>query len=98
GGLELLTWRTDTFGYAEEWDESSGRYRGLRGGQLVEVSEDNTSGLLVRPEAVRRQEEAETPPEPLDRPTPGSTGSGTSGWASENSGTKTTTTVSPPVP
>ncbi|MCC6174343.1 MAG: DUF499 domain-containing protein [Chloroflexi bacterium] len=58
-GLELLTWRTDTFGYADEWDEAAGRYRGLRGGTLVDVSEDNLSGLLVRPEAVARQEAAE---------------------------------------
>ncbi|MFN8634269.1 MAG: Swt1 family HEPN domain-containing protein [Chloroflexota bacterium] len=59
-GLGLLTWRTDTFGYADAWDESAGRYRGLRGGQLVSLSEENVTGLLVRPEAVRRQEEAET--------------------------------------
>ncbi len=28
-GLEQLTWREDTFAYAEAWDEARGRYQGL---------------------------------------------------------------------
>ncbi len=34
-GLALLTWQQDTFAYAESYDEAAGRYRGLRGGQVV---------------------------------------------------------------
>jgi len=52
-GLALLPWQ-DTFGYAEDFDEAAGRYRGLRGGQQVAVSSDSP-GLLVRPDVARRQ-------------------------------------------
>jgi hypothetical protein len=31
-GLEQLTWKTDTFAYAESWDEARSRYLGLRSG------------------------------------------------------------------
>ncbi|MBA2592967.1 MAG: ATP-binding protein [Gammaproteobacteria bacterium] len=60
-GLELLTWRSDTFGFAESCDEAAGRYRGLRGGQVISVSPDSV-GLLVKPEVARRQLDAEVPP------------------------------------
>ncbi len=97
-GLGLLTWRSDTFGYADEWDEAAGRYRGLRSGQLVNVSEDNVAGLLVRPDAVRRQEEAETPPQ-VDEKTGlgGDTSNGTPGWTNggRTGGGATTTGVPP---
>jgi hypothetical protein len=33
-GLALLTWEHDAFAYAENYDESAGRYRGLRSGAL----------------------------------------------------------------
>jgi predicted AAA+ superfamily ATPase len=96
-GLGLLTWRSDTFGYADEWDEEAGRYRGLRGGQHVSVSEDNQSALLVRPEAVQRQEEAETP---LSEPGP-SVASGavarTSGWTGGSPGSVTAGPVGPAI-
>jgi hypothetical protein len=47
-GLRLLTWSQDTFAYTESFDEEAHRYRGLRCGEIVNVSEDNPSGLLVR--------------------------------------------------
>ena len=61
-GLELLTWRSDTFGFAESYDEAAGRYRGLRGGQLVGFSPES-AGLLVKPDVAERQldVEASTP-------------------------------------
>jgi hypothetical protein len=40
---------------------AAGRYRGLRCGQLVRLSEDNLSGSLVRPEVAKRQQAAERP-------------------------------------
>ena len=58
-GLALLTWEHDAFAYAESYDESAGRYRGLRFGALVNITEDDT-GLLVRPEVARRQIDQET--------------------------------------
>jgi predicted AAA+ superfamily ATPase len=58
-GLNLLTWQSDTFAFAESYDEAAGRYRGLRGGQLVTVSADS-SGLLVKPDIAATQMKAET--------------------------------------
>jgi hypothetical protein len=62
-GLSLITWQSETFGYAEGFDEAAGRYRGLRGGQRVSVSPDS-SGVLVKPEITRHQLDAEVPPPP----------------------------------
>jgi predicted AAA+ superfamily ATPase len=70
-GLALLTWQTDTFAYAESYDEAAARYRGLRGGQQVAVSADS-SGLLVKPDVARRQMDKElAPPGPDEGPGPG---------------------------
>ena len=60
-GLALLTWQSDTFGYAESFDDAAGRYLGLRGGQAFNVSPES-AGLLVKPDVVRRQLDAEIPP------------------------------------
>ncbi|MGH8701128.1 MAG: hypothetical protein ACREVR_08155, partial [Burkholderiales bacterium] len=60
-GVALLTWRSDTFGFAEGYDEAAGRYRGLRGGQLVSLSPEST-GLLVRPDVAQQQLDVEAPP------------------------------------
>jgi len=61
-GLSLLTWESDTFAYADSYDEALGRYRGLRTGANVNLS--SASGLLVKPDAARRQKTAEQPPAP----------------------------------
>jgi hypothetical protein len=58
-GVALLTWQTDAFAYAESYDESAGRYPGLRGGQRVALSTDS-AGLLVKPDVARRQIDSET--------------------------------------
>jgi hypothetical protein len=58
-GLRLLTWSQDSFAYAESFDDAAGRYRGLRCGEVVNISEDNLSGLLVRPEVALKQHQAE---------------------------------------
>jgi hypothetical protein len=57
-GVALLTWQPDTFGYAESYDEAAGRYRGLRSGQVINISADD-AGLLVKPDVAQRQLEAE---------------------------------------
>jgi hypothetical protein len=57
-GLALLTWHSDTFAYAESFDDAAGRYRGLRAGQGVMVSAED-AGLIVKPEVARRQLDAE---------------------------------------
>lgn len=77
-GVALLTWQSDTFAYAESHDESAGRYRGLRGGEMVSLSVDDL-GLLVKPDPARRQMDAEaavpapgSAPEPCPDPAAGS--------------------------
>lgn len=59
-GVPLLMWPQDSFAYAESFDETAGRYLGLRCGQLVNISEDNLSGLLVKPEPALKQYQTET--------------------------------------
>lgn len=60
-GLGLLLWQQEGFAYADSFDEAAGRYRGLRGGQLVNVTGSDMSGLLVRPEVALEQLEREKP-------------------------------------
>jgi hypothetical protein len=57
-------WQQDAFAYADSFDEASGRYWGLRCGQLVNISEENLAGMLVRPEPALKQREAATPASP----------------------------------
>jgi len=59
-GVALLTWQTDTFAYAESYDETVGRYRGVRGGQLITLGADDP-GLIVKADVARRQLESEAP-------------------------------------
>ena len=56
-GLRLLTWNTDTFAYADGFDEVAQRYRGLRCGEVVMLSEENLTGLLVKPDIAAQQRE-----------------------------------------
>jgi hypothetical protein len=71
-GLALLTWQTDTFGYAESYDETAPRFRGLQCGHDVSVTADST-GILVKPEVASEQLEAEASPPggPAPSPSPG---------------------------
>jgi hypothetical protein len=57
-GLALLTWTSDSFAFADSFDQTAGRYRGLRAGQNVAVTAES-SGLLVKPDTARRQLESE---------------------------------------
>lgn len=58
-GVGLLTWRMDTFAYAESYDEAAKRFRGIRGGQTVYL-EPTDMGLLVNADVAGRQIDAET--------------------------------------
>ena len=77
-GVALLTWQSDTFAYAESYDEGVARYRGLRGGQMVSISAES-AGLLVKPDVARRQMDAEVPP-PAPGPGPDSGAGPSPGW------------------
>ncbi|MCC6774226.1 MAG: AAA+ family ATPase, partial [Gemmatimonadaceae bacterium] len=69
-GLALLTWETDTFAFAESFDEGAARYKGLRGGrQELSVSSDG-AGLLVKPAIARVQLDREVSPASPPKPTP----------------------------
>ncbi len=77
-GLSLLTWESDTFAYADSYDEGLGRYRGLRTGANVNLG--SASGLLVKPDAAKRQKAAEQPTAPSGVGVgPGQTATGTNG-------------------
>ena len=73
-GFALLTWERESFAFAESFDEGASRYRGLRGGQDVSVTDADAPGLLVKPDVARRQIDVEKPsgPEPV-APGPGPT-------------------------
>jgi predicted AAA+ superfamily ATPase len=60
-GVALLTWQSDTFAYAESHDAVAGRYRGLRGGQVINLGAED-GGLLVKAQVARGQLDAEVPP------------------------------------
>jgi predicted AAA+ superfamily ATPase len=61
-GVASTTWEQETFAYADAWDAERGRYLGLRAGEHAEVRIDGAS-VVVKPEAARRQLEAEEPSE-----------------------------------
>jgi predicted AAA+ superfamily ATPase len=58
-GLKLLTWERETFAYAESYDEAASCYRGLRAGEIVNVTVGDR-GLLVKPAVARAQLDEET--------------------------------------
>ena len=58
-GLPLFTWEQETFAWAESFDEASSRYGGLRCNQAVSLADVDGPGLVVRPEAARRQMDAD---------------------------------------
>jgi hypothetical protein len=70
-GLGLLTWEKDSFAYADEYDESAGRYRGLRHGQVPDITLDGATGLLVKPNVAKQQIDLETKRQPKPEPEPG---------------------------
>lgn len=53
-GLSKLTWQTETFAYAERYDEKTGRYLGLSAGRSVQLLTD-TQSLLVKPDIAALQ-------------------------------------------
>ncbi len=58
-GLSLLTWAQESFGLADSYDEETGRYKGLRGGDVITLTDQHASELLVKPDVASRQIEAD---------------------------------------
>jgi predicted AAA+ superfamily ATPase len=72
-GLGLLTWNPETFAYADSYDDTLDRYRGLRCGDRVALTHGFDSGLLVRSEKAFKQQETEikrTPEKPKEKTPP----------------------------
>lgn len=59
-GFTLLTWEQDSFAFAESFDDSTSRYRGLRSGQHVSLVDSDSPGLLVKSAVARKQMEVES--------------------------------------
>ena len=56
-GVARLDWQQDGFAYAEDWDEGTQRYGGLRAGEGITLAEPR--GLIIKPETVASQLDAE---------------------------------------
>jgi len=63
-GAKLLDWHQDGFAYADSYDEAKGRYRGLRVMELIELSDADVAGLLVKPDVAQKQLDETEPPKP----------------------------------
>jgi hypothetical protein len=74
-GVALITWETESFAYADSYDDEAKRYCGLRGGRSISLADSDSSALLVKPGVARKQMDAEVPtPGPGPGPGPDSTG------------------------
>jgi hypothetical protein len=58
-GAARLTWRQDTFAYADSYDAAAGRYRGLEAGRRPNV-QLNSDSVVVKPEIASQQIERES--------------------------------------
>lgn len=58
-GVSLITWSTDSFAYADSFDEETNRYRGLRVQQNINLVVEQPSGLIVKPDVAWKQLEEE---------------------------------------
>ena len=91
-GLALMTWEQDSFAYADGYDDSAGRYRGLQSGPRGALA-DNDPGLVVHPQVARRQMDSETAP-----PAPPTEGGGTTYVQEPSSGREVRETPAPDPP
>ncbi|MBI1792208.1 MAG: ATP-binding protein [Acidobacteria bacterium] len=66
-GISRITWRQDTFAYADSYDATSDRYRGLQAERRA-VIELNPHSVVVRPEVAARQMDAGMPAPPPQPP------------------------------
>jgi predicted AAA+ superfamily ATPase len=57
-GVTRLSWREDTFAYADAWDEPKGRYKGLQAGKAIRALLDGQS-VLVKSDVAAQQLDAD---------------------------------------
>ena len=87
-GVGLLTWEEETFAFADSFDEVTGRYRGLRGGQHVSLVDADSPGLLVKGDVARSQLVAESAKVTVEEGS-GARGDGVDGSTTPGAGTAT---------
>lgn len=71
-GVNLMIWQ-EAFAFADSYDETAGRYLGLRAGTLISLADAHSSALVVKADVAARQMDAERAPPPGATPgqTPG---------------------------
>ena len=94
-GLGLLTWEEESFAFADSFDEPTGRYRGLRGGQLVSLVEADSPGLLVKGSVARSQLDADSAKVTVEGGS-GTQGDGVDGQTTPSPGPTTSVSPQPP--
>ena len=57
-GVARLTWKQDTFAYADSYDATAGRYRGLEAGRRPNV-QLNSESVVIKPDVAAEQMERE---------------------------------------
>jgi hypothetical protein len=57
-GVARLTWQTETFAYADRWDQTKKRYGGLQAGREIRALMDGQS-VLVKPDIAAAQLDAD---------------------------------------
>ena len=90
-GVGLLTWEEETFAFADDFDELTSRYRGLRGGQHVSLVDSDSPGLLVKGAVARSQLDTDREKVRVDQ---GSGEQGDGGEGTTTTATGTATSVS----
>ena len=80
-GVGRLTWSQDTFAYADYYDATADRYRGLEAGRRPTV-QLNANSVVVKPDVAAAQIEKDSAPPPTT-----GTGSGTGEGAGAGTGT-----------
>jgi predicted AAA+ superfamily ATPase len=96
-GLGLLSWEQDSFAFAESYDEGAGRYRGLQFARQIPVADADAPGFLVKPEAAKRQLEAQKAAGATPSGGTQTAGGGSGGvGGTTGSGTGTSSTTSKP--
>lgn len=58
-GVSLLTWRNESFAFADSYDEEKNRYRGLRSGCNISLDGSEAESVIVKPDIAQQQMDAE---------------------------------------
>lgn len=54
-GISLISWESESFAYAESFDEKTGKYLGLSTGRLIKISDIYSTSLLVKSSIASQQ-------------------------------------------